>query len=535
MNQYALLKILIVCILNILNSGKFGVLCGSNIVKDVGPLVGEMFDLFLEHVEKKRKNKYKLNDYGLTEHDIVDVNEKANIFPLREDVNSSDFYFPINNESNEEQNIKGNLNIFKVTERRITFNDDKVDIFLGLVTKNKFGRNSVLVFKPLKDIYFKHYTTLTQLCSSSNINNEILVEISEYSVLHDEKGRVSNSISFKLNYELNKLLNKTFIICLSDSIESNYSIYITQLSFSDEKNKKSEINDLKEPIKNEEVYHYNINKIINSEASNRIDISRYNFYDFEKDRKVLIKNTIKKNETCGDYIILVVDKEGKTLTNGITIEFKSQLDNVCFWILTFTRDYYLGKKDNFLNEVDYLSSFVLSISKTNNIDVMLVSSINYLYNEFSNKKVKLFNSLLFKLTFLLVAMIPIVLLAYSILIIVCDLIDMLLLNYNKSFTNNKFRLYVQNLNKYRRNYKDNNKNKSIERKRMPNWYYNKKEKSQDDVEINVYEQIDLNTHYDESGNSLSDNCSGDQYKGVLNNDPLKYFDSDCSISTYTGI
>ncbi|KAK6590346.1 hypothetical protein RS030_162462 [Cryptosporidium xiaoi] len=535
MNQYALLKILIVCILNVLNSRKFGVLCGSNTVKDVGPLVGEMFDLFLEHVEKKRKNKYKSNDYGLTENDIVDFNEKANIFSQRENLNSSDFYLPINNESNEEQNIKDNLNIFKVTERRITFNDDKVDIFLGLITKNKFGQNSVLVFKPLKDIYLKHYTNLTQLCSSSNINNEILVEISEYSVLHDEKGRVSNSLLFKFNYELNKLLNKTFIICLSDSIESNYSIYITQLSFSNEKNKKSGINDRKELTTNEQVYHYNINKIINSEASNRIDISRYNFYDFEKDRKVLIKHKIKKNETCYDYIILVVDKEGKTLTNGITIEFKSQLDNVCFWILTFTRDYYLEKEDNFLNKVDCLPSFVLSINKTNNIDIMLVSSINYLYNEFRNKKVKLFNSLLFKFTFLLVAMVPIILLAYSILIIVCDLIDMLLLNYNTSFTNNKFRLYVQNLNKSKRNDKDKNNNKSTERKRMPNCYYNKKEKLQDDVEINIYEQIDLNNNYDESGNSLSDNCSGNQSKGLLNNDPLKYFDSDCSISTYTGI
>ncbi|KAH8741323.1 hypothetical protein FG386_000230 [Cryptosporidium ryanae] len=536
MNKYALLGILIVLVINTFGNVRLEARCDGDNVRDVSPLVSEIFDLFLEHLENKKKGKYKINNSELMEQNIAEVNKEVTIFSPVEESNKPDLYFQPRSESVEMYNAVNNSRIFKVFERKITFNDNKVDIFLSLITENGFDNNSVLLFKPLNVSHPNYRTNLTQFCSS-NINNEIFVETSDYSTLYNSNGGIKNILSFRLNYEIAKLLNKTFIICLSDSIQRNYSIYITHLSFSEEKNIKSETNDYRDQFENKDTLMHNINDVINYEELNNINILKYNFYDIEEDGKVLIRNEIKKNETCSDYSILVVDKKGKIVTTGAISDMKGKIDNICFWILTLTKDHFNLENfsDDFGIKVNYSPLFVLSVNKKSNVKKEIISIINYIYDE-SRNKVKLFNSILFKFIFLLITLIPIVLLAYCILIIVFDLIEFLLLNYKNMAVNGKIKLYIHNLNSFVKENKDFSENKSVEKKRMLNWYGDKKrENEKKNAEINKHREMDLSTHYDESGNSYSDNYCSDQHQSVLRNDPLKYFDSDCSLSTYTGM
>ena len=231
MDKYVLPRLLFAYLLIFFKNHYFGVKCGENAAIDVSPLVGEMFDLFLKHIEMNRRGKYKLSGDEFRNDKLSGDSVNAKVSHT-ENKNKS-YIDLLNGKSKMTPNI--NLEIFKIVGNEITFKDDKVSVSLNLITKGRFGKNSVLSFKNL-ETQNREITDSTQLCSS-NTKDVMFTEVSDYSTIEKKNGNTEYSLTFEINHELKTFLNKTFVICLSDSLESEYSIYITQLSFSDLKNK----------------------------------------------------------------------------------------------------------------------------------------------------------------------------------------------------------------------------------------------------------------------------------------------------------
>ncbi|KAF7458872.1 hypothetical protein HWI79_559 [Cryptosporidium felis] len=239
-------------------------------IKDVRPIINEIFDMLLENIEAKKMNDIKRNN-------AISFSENGS---LAGEGSKQIGEAPIESRDHIKQER------IKVINKNIQIKDEKVIITLEVVTGTKYQNNTVLVFKEWKEKYMKLINDYGQLCSSSNLSSGFLVGLSDY---HEKMESEESVLMFKMESGIKELENKTFLLCLSESITSNRSTYITKLSFSS----RSEGGNVQDQSK-KEIQTQNI-------------LGEYIFYETTQndDDLIAVKTRVPWNQACSNYELLL--------------------------------------------------------------------------------------------------------------------------------------------------------------------------------------------------------------------------------------
>lgn len=470
--------------------------CDDQVTKNVKPIISELFDILLENIEAKRKNEIYLNDMLLEKdkflldskreklnQDLEDNKEQKRIAMGRKAINEA---------------VKEKI---KIIDREILILNGQMNLRLSIITNSMYGNHSVLVFKQWNEEYSEISKDYGLLCSSSNINSNFVTKLS---VFRELEAINKNNLVFEMKQEISKIQEKTFLLCLSNSITSNYSIYITKLSF-------SSYNELKE-------IHSNTEKDLIAKNENE----HYEFLETDKDYdQILVRTKVPSDQKCLDFKLILLSGNQNPVANGNLLSETSMKNsqNICFWSLKLENSQF---KDSNLLEIVQRHEHSGAIFPVSIVKLLTLNRTNNIGKFISSK------SILFKILFLILNLIPIILLTLGVYVILAEIwttISLKVLKNKKYFINPTFKY-----SRYqpRTNNSDKNILSSKEKEININKHDDRKEtKSVQFSSFNIVNNRNLNS--EESGFSSGEN------EQIVKDDPFRYFDSDCSISTHTGI
>ncbi|OII75492.1 uncharacterized protein cubi_02013 [Cryptosporidium ubiquitum] len=477
--------------------------CDDQVIKNVKPIISELFDMLLENIEVKRKKENYLNNILIEKNKFqLDTKEQELNPNLEQDEEQKRVIMSrkVRNEAIQER--------IKIVDREITILDGQMRLRLGIIASLIFGNQSVLVFKQWNENYSEISQDYGLLCSSSNINSNFITKLS---VFREIEGSNKNNLVFEMKQEISELQEKTFLLCLSDSITSNHSIYITKLSF-------SSYND------SEEIRTHTENNYIqlkDSEGKNELEY--YEFLEMDKEGydQILVRTRVPNDQKCSNFKLILLDNHKNLVGNGNLLSETNMIgsQNICFWSLK-------------LENSQFKNSDLLEIVQRHRDSgaIFPVSIVKLLPLNHENRMGRSIfsNSTLFKVLFLILNLIPITLLTFGVYII---LIEIWTIIPPKLFKNKKY-LINPTLKSSRYQPRANNCGKetfsNTEKERNISRHDNIKETKP--VQLSNFDIVtkkDLNS--EESGLSSGEN------EQIVKDDPFRYFDSDCSISTHTGI
>lgn len=471
--------------------------CDNQAVKNVKPIISELFDMLLENIEAKRKEEIQFNETFLENgkdlNHYIDNNKPTKLTKITNTI------------------YEANQDKVEIIDREISILDGQMSLRLGIVVNLLYGNQSVLVLKLWNESYSKISKNYSLLCSSSNINSNFITNPSEYREIHNTN---KNYLLFEMKQEISNINEKTFLLCLSDSITSNHSIYITKLSFSSN-NELKETNHYKEK---------NLNQFEEFESKSDL-VGKHEILELnqqENDDQILVRTKVPSGQNCSDFKLILLSNQKNSITNGELLpetKTTNNYENICFWSLKLENTQF--KDSNLLEIVQRHknSGATFTIAKVN------PTPINYKYGKRS--QFMLSKSFLFKILLLVLNLIPVTLLTLGVYLIIAEIwtiISSKVLENKKCLTNAIFKSSKcqqrTNVSKKTISNRENDTNN--------NWIDKRKEtKPIQFSSFNIVTSKNLNS--EESGFSSGEN------EPVVKGDPYRYFDSDCSISTHTGI
>ncbi|KAK9172711.1 Uncharacterized protein cmbei_5004280 [Cryptosporidium meleagridis] len=471
--------------------------CDDQAVKNIKPIISELFDMLLENIEAKRKEETHFNKTFLkNEKDLNHYTEDNKSTKLTTTANTI-------NEADQDK--------VKILDREISILDGQMNLRLGIVVSLLYGNQSVMVLKQWNESYSKISKNYSLLCSSSNINSNFITNPSEYREIHNAN---KNYLLFEMKQEISNLNEKTFLLCLSDSITSNHSIYITKLSFSS----SHEL---------EETNHHNeksLNQFEELESKSDL-VGNHEILELnqqENDDQILVRTKVPNGQNCSDFKLILLSNQKTPIMNGELLpetKTTNNYENICFWSLK-------------LENIQFNDSNLLEIVQRHKnsgatfaVAKVKLTPINYKYGK--RNQFMLSKSFLFKIFLLILNLIPIILLTLGVYLVLAEIwtiISSKILENNKCLSNAVLKSSKcqqrTNVSYKTLSNRDNDRNINCVDKR-------KEAKSTQFSKFNIVTRKNLNS--EESGLSSGEN------EPVVKGDPYRYFDSDCSISTHTGI
>ncbi|KAH8582968.1 uncharacterized protein ELE39_002313 [Cryptosporidium sp. chipmunk genotype I] len=471
--------------------------CDDKVVKDVKPIISELFDMLLENIETKKKKERHLNEMFFNQEKELNYsledNEPKKLIANRKAIN----------EATQDR--------IEILDREISILDGQMNLRLGIVVSLFYGNHSVLVFKQWNENYSNISENYGLLCSSSNINSSFITNLSKFKEI---KNINKNFLVFEMNQEISNLNEKTFLICLSDSITSNHSIYITKLSFSSYNEPKGAD------------HHEEENLIQHEDSKSKSELIGYNeileLNQQENEDQILVRTIMPSGQKCSDFNLILLSNHKNPLKNGdLLSETKiSNSESICFWRLK-------------LENTQFENSDLLEVVQRHKnsgatFPVSVVKLLPLSHRNGKRRKLMLSKSFLFKILLVILNLIPITLLTLGLYLILAEFWTNILskvLENKKYLTNplSKSSRYHQRANNVSKETISNRENE-----RNTNWIDKRKVTKPAQISsFNIITSQNLNS--EESGFSSGEN------EPVVKDDPFRYFDSDCSISTHTGI
>lgn len=463
--------------------------CESHVVRNVRPIIGEIFDMLLESIEAKRREENGSLDVKFPESGRLEIahqeKPKKPRMVMRGRVGSESL-----------------LDRIEIVDRNISFQDGQMSLRLGIIANSTYGSHSVLVLKQWSEDYSEVGEDYGLLCSSSNINGVFMTRLSQF---REVPGADKNTLVFEMRKQVEQLKGRTFLLCLSSSITSNRSVYITKLSFSSSK-EREESGDEGEQ---------------NFEVNNEL-LGHYEFPEMDKDGydQILVKTRAPSGQKCSDFVLALASGHGDhPVPRGVLLSEKgaASSESLCFWSLRLENS--LFKESSLLGIVQRHKN---GKSSTN------ISTVRFLPLSYSQSRARppaaLSKSLPFKALFLALSLIPVLLLtlgAYAILTEVWAATLSRLPEKKKYLDGSTYRSGGCEQRDVSRNRDDREKGVSLRaqgRETVPAVLSS----------FSMVTRKSLNS--EESGLS----SSGENDRHVVKDDPFRYFDSDCSISTHTG-
>lgn len=466
--------------------------CDDQVVRDVKPIIGEIFDMLLESIEAKRKKEAYLDDRQY-ESDRLEVASQERPKEPRTVMRGR-----VENDSL--------LDKIEIVEREISIQDGEMSLKLGIIANSAYGSRSVLVLKQWSEDYSEIGGDYGLLCSSSNINGVFITLLSRFKEDTQNVGR--NSLLFEMKQRVEQLEGRTFLLCLSNSITSNRSVYITKLSFSSSKGR-------------EESHEGRQREEQDFGAKDEL-LGHYEFSEMDKDGydQILVRTRAPEGQKCSDFVLGLTKSHGdQPISRGVLLYEANapRSESLCFWSLKLENS--LFRESNLLGIVQRHKNGRSSL----NISTVRFLPLSYSSPSRAGARTSFSRSLLFKALFLALSLIPVLLLtlgAYAILTEIWAATSSRLLEAKK---------HLSSPTPESRGCEQRGISRERFREKDASSCVHGKEKIQTRLSnFGVISSKSLNS--EESGLS-----SGENNHHVVKDDPFRYFDSDCSISTRTGI
>ncbi|KAJ1611164.1 putative signal peptide-containing protein [Cryptosporidium canis] len=468
--------------------------CDDQTVRNVKPIIGEIFDMLLESIEAKRRRDGS-RDHAMLEDARARVDTREGELEQKRVLDRGE----VASESRRDR--------LEVVDREISIQDGRVSLRLEIMANLAYGDRSVLVLKQWSEDYSEIGGDNGQLCSSSNISGAFVTRPARYREVRDLE---RSNLVFEMEQDLEKLEGRTFLLCLSDNIASNHSMYITKLSFSSNQRREAARGSLASSTKQGD------QKTV-SGLPGHYEFAEMRSGDYDQ---ILVRTRVPSSQDCSSFVLTLMRDEGKSVSTGsLLFERKAaKEENLCFWSLALENS--LFKDSDMLEIVQRHKSDGSSLT---------VSTVKFLSLGHAKglAKTALSRSILFKMLLLILSTLPILLLTlgtYIVLLEAWTVVSSKISSKEKCLTSSTS---MSNLYKH--------KAKSDEEK---NPYKREKEgiASLRDLEKETAPTTlsSFNIVTNKSLNSEDSGLSSGENDHVIQDDPFRYFDSDCSISTHTG-
>ncbi|KAL7066136.1 hypothetical protein ACR3K2_34200 [Cryptosporidium serpentis] len=494
----------------------------------------------------------------------------------------------------ELQNKESEFKISKIISRKaeVDIENSILSIYLEIAGT---GLNSETILALKKwDESFSEYN-INLLCSSPNVITAVFVRPEKIEPHYMLKLQV---LKFNIKHNIKTLQGETFFLCISESITSSNSQYITKLSIAKSDIPKSYE---KKAFKNDYLF----------ELFKELNIPQFSFfleYPFEGYSDIILKLEIPSKISCSDFRIDVLNFSSKKIeSNGNTLYLEKTMRNLNKTFISSIYNEMPNSDSKYFNfkeispSLDIVSTAKLisdnNKNKSTKICLWNISPLNFkkqildvldIYLKYGeSSRIKIGDILINKIVSnerqstlfgnaitLILSLLPIMLAIYSIIFIALNTFNFCLKIYgnrnqillktlystfwcnmerfepNKNLIYNKFNnLNLKNTNRkllFSKNFKFSN-----EKRRIENWYIaetnknaksdqskilikcNSTEKQSSCLTNNSFKYSDFPCVNARPITSSTDSSQSKKY--ASNEDPLKYLESDESISIYSGI